>query len=332
MADLELFLNRFKQYLELNNFARPTINSYIQLLESFFEFLAGAGIDSVYQLNKEHIVSYQKELFYRINHFGRVDTPETRNNHLKAIKKFCRFLKQEDYMSADIAKDVDYAKVPHTLPRTILTREEIEELLRQPDIHTPIGYRDRAILELLYSTGIRCQELLNLKPADLDLEQGFVRIIQGKGGKDRVVPLGQVACKYLHSYLTFVRPELLRHYNHGYLFVSYTGSHLCGQGLRILICRYTKLAGLTKHVTTHVFRHTMATHLVQEDANIRCVQEILGHTNVNTTQRYTQVTIVDLKKAHQKCHPREQGLENEESKTEVPPAIESENPAEKEEA
>ena len=140
-------------------------------------------------------------------------------------------------------------------------------------------------------------------------------MIQGKGSKDRVVPLGQVACKYLHSYLTFVRPELLRQYRSEYLFIAFRGTHLSGQRLRDLIDKYTKLAGLTKHVTPHVFRHTMATHLVQEDANIRCVQEILGHKNVDTTQRYTHVTINDLKKAHQKCHPREK-LESREEKVE----------------
>jgi len=306
MEDLDLFLNRFKQYLELQSWAPISTKNYILMVKKFFEFLNSAGITSIYQINKEHIVNYQKELFYRINNWGRMDTPRSRNNHLKVIKKFCRFLKREDYLSVDLAHDVDYAKVPQTLPRTILSRDEIEELLRQPDIHMPIGYRDRAILELLYSTGIRCQEVLNLKPQDLDLEQGFVRVIQGKGGKDRVVPLGQVACKYLHSYITFVRPELLKNYRSEYLFISNAGTCMVGNGLRFIVSKYAKLAGIAKNVTPHVFRHTMATHLVQEDANIRCVQEILGHKNVDTTQRYTQVTINDLKKAHQKCHPREQ--------------------------
>ena len=158
---------------------------------------------------------------------------------------------------------------------------------------------------MLYSTGIRRQELLNLKLEDIDYEKGFLRVNRGKGDKDRVVPLGSITCKYLENYIKLVRIDLARIKGSEYLFLTLAGTSMEETSLRKRLHKYTKKAKINKTITPHVFRHTCATHLIQQKANIRCVQGILGHKSLDTTQKYTQITITDLKEAHQKCHPRE---------------------------
>jgi len=157
-----------------------------------------------------------------------------------------------------------------------------------------------------FSTGIRSGELRNLKREYIDFRKGFARIDTGKGEKDRMVPLGKFALRYLENYLKFVRGEFYNSDNLPYLFVSKMGSRFSDVGLIKIHKKYAEMAGISKNVTPHVFRHTCATHLVQQNANLRCVQQLLGHESLLTTQVYVHLTINDLKQTHQKCHPREQ--------------------------
>lgn len=303
--NLELFKNRFRQYMQVLNRSYVTIKRYQSFLDHFTSFINQMGITDIQDITREHISNYQKEVFYQLNRKGLQNLPQTQNNYLKVVKSFCSFLKTEGYLAQDPAKEISYAKTPQRLPRTILTQKEMRKLLRAPDIHTPLGYRDRAILELLYSTGIRRQELLNLKPQDADFEKGFLRVNRGKGDKDRVVPLGRIAAKYLENYIKLVRIDLQRRKESSYLFLSLRGNRLSEPTLKAMINKYSKKARLNKNISPHVFRHSCATHLLQQKANIRCVQEILGHKSLDTTQKYTRITITDLKEAHQACHPRE---------------------------
>lgn len=303
--NLDLFKNRYRQYMEIANRSPRTIEEYLWKMDHFTSFLYQIGLSDIHEVRKDHIASYQKEVFYRLNDKGRQNQPQSQNNYLKTVKSFFAFLKSEGYLSYDPSKEISYAKASRRLPRTILTEQEIKKLFKAPDINTPLGYRDRAILEVLYSTGIRRQELLNLKLEDIDYEKGFLRVNRGKGGKDRIVPLGKIACKYLENYIKLVRIDLQRIERSEYLFLTLAGTRLEETSLRKRLHRYVKQAKLNKTVTPHVFRHTCATHLIQQKANIRCVQEILGHKSLDTTQKYTQITITDLKEAHAKCHPRE---------------------------
>jgi len=291
--------------MQILNRSEETVSRYLYILNHFASFLSQIGVFDIYEFNKQHILQYQKENFYYLNRKGQQNLPQTQNNQIKAVKSFCCFLYSEGYLSHNPAKDIQYAKTPQTLPKTILTHQEVKKLIMQPDIHTPLGYRDRTILEVLYSTGIRRKELLNLKPQDSDCEKGFLRINQGKGQKDRVVPLGKIACKYLENYIKLVRIDLARMKQSPYLFLSLRGNPMASPTLKHMIYKYTKKARINKRISPHVFRHTCATHLIQKKANIRCVQEILGHKSLDTTQKYTQITITDLKEAHQNCHPRE---------------------------
>jgi site-specific recombinase XerD len=303
--NLDLFVNRWRQYQEIINRAPGTILTRGNSLKHLVTFLIQQGVSDIYDVRKEHLSSYQKELFYQLNKKGRQNQPGTLNNQIKAMKSFFSFLKIEGYLSYDPSRDIQYSKEPRALPKVILTEKEIKKLLKAPDIHNPFGYRDRAMLELLYSSGLRLSELLNLKPVDVDYEQGLVRVNKGKGGKDRIVPIGKIASKYVENYIKLIRIDLQRKKNNEYLFLSLQGRQLCGRQLEWLIDRYTYKAKLNKNVTPHTFRHTCATHLLQRKANIRCVQEILGHASLDTTQKYTQITITDLKEAHQSSHPRE---------------------------
>ena len=303
--NLDLFKNRYRQYMQITNCSHRTIEEYLYKMNHFINFLYQIGLTDIYEIRKDHIIGYQKEIFYKLNDKGKQNQPQTQNNYLKTVKSFFAFLKNQGYLSYDPSKDVSYAKTSRRLPKTILTPKEIRKLLKTPDINTPLGYRDRAILEVLYSTGIRRQELLNLKLEDIDYEKGFLRVNRGKGDKDRVVPLGKLACKYLENYIKLVRIDLQRIRNSQYLFLSLAGTPMEETSLRKRLHKYTQKARINKTITPHVFRHTCATHLIQQKANIRCVQEILGHKSLDTTQKYTQITITDLKEAHQKCHPRE---------------------------
>ena len=305
MNDLAVFINRYRQSLELANFALVTIRGYMRMLGKFSEFLEEQGITDIQAIQTEHIQAYQRELLYSLNRQWKPNQPTNLNNHLKAIKGLFKFMTRQGYLSQNPANAIDYAKTPQRLPRTVLEENEVVKLVSQPDITNPTGYRDRTILEVLYSTAIRRNELLCLKPGDIDWEKGFIRINQGKGGKDRVVPVGKIASRFLENYVKLVRVDLQRLTNNEYLFLSKYGKRLSEAALKELIYKHAKAAGIERRISPHVFRHTCATHLVKNKANIRCVQEMLGHKSLDTTQLYTRITITDLKEAHKRCHPRE---------------------------
>jgi integrase/recombinase XerD len=181
----------------------------------------------------------------------------------------------------------------------------MKKLLDAPNVHTVLGYRDRAVLELMYSTAMRRAEVEALKVEDVDFDGGFVRVNEGKGRKDRVVPLGKVAGKYLENYLKVIRPELVKDPMERGLFLGQYGNPLTGDVIWRMVKQYARKAGLTKNVYPHSFRHTCATLMMKNKANIRHIQELLGHASLLSTQVYTAVSIVDLKEAHRKYHPRE---------------------------
>jgi integrase/recombinase XerD len=193
---------------------------------------------------------------------------------------------------------------PDSIPRNILNKKEISTLLSAPNLETPLGIRDRAIFELLYSSGIRAGELRNLTLDDLDINHGELRINRGKGAKDRIVPLGEVASDYLEFYLKEARPKLAPSAQTA-LFVTKSGRKLGKTDLSDLTERYRARAGMKKYFTPHSLRHTCATHLLKGKADIRQIQEILGHASIANTQIYTRVEVTDLKKVLKNCHPRE---------------------------
>jgi integrase/recombinase XerD len=221
---------------------------------------------------------------------------------LSAVRSFHRFLVREGVTDRDPAAAVAQPRLPRSLPRPIPV-EEVERLLDAPDPSTPAGLRDKAILELLYGSGLRISELTGSDVDDLELEDGSVRVL-GKGGKEREVPLGSFAREAIEAYLTRGRPALASGATRGALFLNARGGRLSRQSCARLLGRYVRLAGIERRVTLHSLRHSFATHLLEGGADVRVVQELLGHASVGTTQIYTLVTTQHLREVYERSHPR----------------------------
>ena len=303
------WLDKYRDHLKVQNYSADTLKNYLFYLRHFFIYLRENGIHDIASVTKDTIRHYQIHLYEKLNRNGSPDTVASQNVALRAIKSFFRFLTEENYLVADPARGVSYAREPKKLPRSILTQTEARRILHAPDTKTVLGYRDRAILEVLYSSGIRRKELSDLMLEDVDATEGYLRINEGKGKKDRIVPIGKIACRYLENYIKAVRPSLIRHPYENHLFLSLRGGQLQRNDISIIARYYAEKSKIKKHVTTHTFRHTCATLMLRNKANIRHIQELLGHSSLNSTQIYTAVSIADLKEVHSKCHPREKDNE-----------------------
>lgn len=298
-------LTKYLGWLQIRNYSPRTVSDYGYNLGSFFAFLQQKAIADVQSITTATLLDFQRWFYYQPTKRGHARGVVNQNLVLATVKSFFRFLKNEGCIHADPAEAVEYAREPHSLPRNVLTPKEANRIIDSIDTTTALGYRDRTILEVFYATGIRNQELRNLTVADVNFEEELLRINGGKGGRDRVVPLSRVACKFLETYIKGVRPQLVGGKTSDRLFVSMRGNPIDAHTVGEVVRKYAKLARVKKHVTPHVWRHTCATHLVQNEANLRHVQDILGHRSLNTTERYLRLTITDLKEAHRKFHPRE---------------------------
>lgn len=300
---------KYIKQLTILNHATGTINGYAFYLNRFFKYLEQNNIKNITDVTNDTIRNYQTHLYEEINKRGEPNSVQTQNNALKVVKQFFRFLCEENYIVSDPAKEITYAKAPKRLPRSILTKTETRKVLRTPDTKTILGYRDRAILEVLYSAGIRKEEINKLLLQDVDYHDGYIRINSGKGKKDRVVPIGKIACRYLENYIKAIRPSLIKDPYNNHLFLSMKGNSLSKNVVWGIVKKYSKQAKLKKPISPHTFRHTCATLMLRNKANIRHIQEMLGHASLDSTQIYSHVSITDLKEVHQKCHPREKDKE-----------------------
>lgn len=305
---LETLVEKYLKSLRVRNLASTTVKGTAWKLGKFLAYLAGREITEAAAITKEVISTFQVTLYEQINQQGRPNGVHHQNRMLSAVKQFSRYLKEYDYLVADPTREIRYAKEPKSLPRGILTPAEARKILHAPDTKSVIGYRDRTILEILYSSGIRKDELITLTLGDVDYTDGFLRVI-GKGSKERMVPLGRIACRYLENYIKSVRPELLRDPHEKRLFLSQRRQPLSKNMVWELTKRYAKKAKIPKNVHPHTFRHTCATQMLRNKAHIRAVQELLGHSSLDSTQVYTHVSITDLKEIHKSCHPREKDKE-----------------------
>jgi integrase/recombinase XerD len=225
---------------------------------------------------------------------------------LSAVRSFHRFLLREGVTPRDPAVGVPHPRLPRSLPRP-LPVDDVRRLLEAPDPSSPAGLRDRAILELLYGSGLRISELTGLDVDDVDVGSGSLRVL-GKGGKEREVPLGSFASTAVSSYLTRGRPALATGATRGALFLNARGGRLSRQSCARALGRYVRLAGIDRRVTLHTLRHSFATHLLEGGADVRVVQELLGHASVATTQIYTLVTSQHLREIYESAHPRARRL------------------------
>jgi integrase/recombinase XerD len=304
-TQIEILIERYRQQLEILNFSGRTITNRVMHLRRFAGFLQQQGITEVATVTSGTLADHQRDLFYLPTSRGTVRSVSYQNQAMHALRSFFKFLKTEGYIAQDMAEALPLARTPHTLPRTVLTPEEARKVIETPDTGCLLGYRDRAILETFYATGIRKSELMNLTVNDVNLEEQVLRINGGKFNKDRVVPLTRAACSFLETYLKAIRPALLQGRVSDRVFISQRACPISKNALGELVEKYARIAGVAKHVTCHIWRHSCATHLVKNKANLRHVQEMLGHRDLSTTERYLHLTIADLKEAHRQCHPRE---------------------------
>jgi integrase/recombinase XerD len=285
-------------------YAPRTPASYMAHVRAFLEWLAARGLDLV-DVKAKDLDAYQSFLYaYRRKSDGKPYSAAYQGTRLVVLKHLFRFLYRRSYLLSDPAADIELPRLEKRLPRVILTFQEVRKILEAPDTRTPRGLRDRAMLETLYATGIRVTELSNLTPYDVDTEERVLRVVLGKGRKDRNVPLTRAAAQAIEAYLVKSRPKLVGRVKLRFLFLQDKGGKMDRATTCRIVHQWAEEAGVKKHVTPHTFRHTVATHLLKGRADIRHIQALLGHASLGTTQRYTRVEVSDLKQAIERAHPR----------------------------
>lgn len=299
--DLFDYLHSFSDYMRVERqMAENTLSAYERDLTRYIQFLQQRNIAN-FSTVTIHDVSAFLELLHDL---GLCPTSISRN--VSAIRTFHRFLLSENITSADASENISVPKPWMKIPR-VLDIPEVELLLQQPDIHHEIGIRDRALLEVLYATGVRVSELVALRQADFYWEDEFIRVF-GKGSKERLIPIGKVALEWVRRYMQQVRPALAGLGLSGdILFLNRFGRKLSRQTVWILLQKYMASARIAKKASPHTLRHSFATHLVEGGADLRAVQEMLGHADISTTQIYTHLDREYLKAVHQQFHPLETG-------------------------
>ncbi len=290
----------FLAYLALERGASPhTLDAYALDIRGFIEFLSKAVRDGPAPSDVTHLVirSYLANL-QRAGYSRR-----TIARRLASARSFLAYLCRKGELATNPARGVSAPKLGRTLPR-FLHEKDVETLVESPSPATRFGLRDRAILETIYAAGLRVSELVGLGTRDVDLSAGFVRVM-GKGGKERVVPIGERAVEALDDYTRRARPHLLSgNEDRGALFLNYRGTRLSRRAIQRMIDRYIRKVGVDKKISPHALRHSFATHLLDHGADLRVVQELLGHVSVSTTQIYTHVTREKLKHVYDRAHPR----------------------------
>lgn len=276
--------------------APNTIAAYRQDLEAFKQFLGQQRVTTFAEVDQLTILNYLKSL----QTAGKARNSVTRT--VSTLRRFFRYLVQQEELTVDPMAEVRAPKHARTLP-AVLTVDEVNALLEAPDTSNKYGIRDRAILEVMYATGLRVSELVHLKLGELHLEMGLIQTV-GKGNKERIIPIGDVAISWIDRYLTQSRPVLLKQRTSPYLFLNAHGSGLSRQSIWQKIQGYVSLAGIKKHVTPHTLRHSFATHILENGADLRIVQELLGHSDISTTQIYTHISKKRLAEVYQRTHPR----------------------------
>lgn len=316
MSAFDDHLFAFREHLRVKSYSTATIESYGSHVEMFINHLSEKGVADLRRVTRDVLRDYQLGLMD-----GKGYSTSTVSLKIRSVKRFFEYLEEANHILINPAEDLREPKRGERLPRVVLTDDEQRKILDVPNQSTLTGIRDRTILEVFASTGIRLEELIGLTVYDADLQGGLLRVNKGKGAKDRVVPLGKHAVRFLKEYVSKVRPRHTRtSKGERTLFVSYIGKPVSKQVVEIMVRESARAAGIGKKVTPHTFRHTFATGLVRNGADIRAVQKMLGHSDLRVTQGYTRVAGVEVKRTHRKHHPRERETV---TKEEIKPRIES---------
>jgi integrase/recombinase XerD len=291
--------------LATRNYSPATRTTRRSALRRFFAWAQARGVTEPRQVTLAVLEGYQQALVRARRKDGQALSWGGQAQQLGTLGAFLQWCTRQHLLRHNPAQGLLLPRRPQRLPRAVLSEAEVEAVLAQPEVGTTLGLRDRTILEVLYSTGVRRLELIHLTLPDVDAERGVCFVREGKGQKDRVVPIGSRALTWIEQYLREARPLLVVPPDDGVLFLTVRGRPLATNRLSELVHRYVTAAGLGKKGSCHVFRHTLATLLLQGGADVRHIQAILGHADLRTTARYTHVVIDELKAVHQRAHPAE---------------------------
>lgn len=306
-SSFEEHRRHFLESLRVRSYAKGTLKNYDGALDVFFRFLSSTHgddlpLDDLREVSRDTVGAYRAWL---------LEQPYTKwtvCNRLQSVRRFFEHLESTDAVLLNPCDGLLLPKLEDRLPRAVLSKPEARRVLDAPDTQTFKGIRDKAMLELFYSTGIRLEEMTSLTVHDVDVRGGFVRIHKGKFARDRVVPMGNKACDYVREYLTKVRAVWSKqNRDERALWLSAIKPYrpLKSQVIQVMVRDYGKAAGIERRVTPHVWRHTCATHLVSSGANIAYVQRLLGHRSLETTQIYSRVAVGEVQQTHRKAHPRQ---------------------------
>lgn len=293
---------RYLEWLVVHQYARGTVAMVRQDLAHFHAWCLERGIGSPREVTKPVLERFQRYLFFYRKESGEPLALRRQSVCLVHLKGFFRWLAKQNHIGSNPASDLDLPRLPPRPLKQPMTLEQVETLLALPNLADPLGLRDRVMLEVFYSTGIRRAELARLALYDVDAPGGSVFVRQGKGRKDRVVPIGERALAWLAKYQTQVRPQYVIDPNETALFLSADGHALSLDAITARMRPYFREAGV-RGGTCHLLRHTMATQMLEHGADIRFIQEMLGHAKLDTTQQYTHVSIAKLKAVHAATHP-----------------------------
>ncbi|MGB9696420.1 MAG: site-specific tyrosine recombinase XerD [Ignavibacteria bacterium] len=303
-TNLQLYRKLFRNYLRVErNLSENTIESYDYDLNAFLEYLQNEkGIVDIRLVNAEIITAYLKYLVTTKTKKDKIYSIKSLNRKISFLKSFFRYLMIERVITINPTDGVGLLKSKRELP-SVLTIDEVDKMFEQTDPTNKFGLRDRAILEILYASGLRVSELINLKLPDVYFEEGFLRIF-GKGSKERIVPIGRSALKYLSKYIKEGRSLFVKRQAGDYIFLNVRGTKLTRMTVWNIVKKYCLLAGIKKEIHPHTLRHTFATHLLEGGADIRVIQEMLGHSDISTTQIYTHLDRSLLRETYRQFHPR----------------------------
>ncbi len=294
---------RYLEHQRVRAYAAHTIKTTRGALLAFAAWAHEHGVDRIADVDRALVERYQASLFYARKVNGAPLSLSAQRFRLQKVRGLFRWLAKSGALPFNPAGEVDLPRLERRLPRAVLSEKEVELVMALPETERPTGLRDRAMLEVLYSTGIRRAELCALNLSDIDGERGTLMVRQGKGRKDRVVPVGDRALMWVDRYLEEARPRLIEPPGHDRLFVGRMGDPMTPTQLTRLVGRYIERADLGKTGSCHLLRHSMATLMLEGGADVRLIQEILGHAELSTTEIYTRVSIKHLKRVHDRTHP-----------------------------
>jgi integrase/recombinase XerD len=301
---MAVMLEAFLESMRVKNFSDQTVAHRKFYGNYFVRWAEERGITRPNEVTKPVLERYQRWLYHYRKSNGDPLSFRTQQHHLVALRMWFRFLARNNHILYNPASELELPKLEYRLPKFILTANEADQIINVADVNTNLGLRDRAILETLYSTGMRRRELMNLKMYDLDNERGTVMIRQGKGKKDRMIPIGERALAWIEKYVVQARPSLLVGDAGGdVLFLTEFGQPFDANRLTTLVANYISAADIGKKGSCHLFRHTMATLMLEGGADIRFIQAMLGHARLETTLIYTKVSVKKLKEIHSVTHP-----------------------------